>query len=135
MLKVRLANLHYATRQEIIEQVANHLLTQNCKSIEGNVSIDIYDEPNCLYRDKAGNSCAAGCLIDDSEYNKEFEKLNWLQIIKSFPITLTHGHFISELQYIHDREDTEDWPHHLHEFCREHKLKTPKIILDRIKNA
>lgn len=37
------------------------------------------------YRGDHGNSCAIGCLLDDSVYHKKFEELDILTILDRFP--------------------------------------------------
>lgn len=58
-LQITLSNLHEATAQQVFDQAALHLLTQNRKSKE---------DTKCAYRTKEGLRCAAGCFISEEEY-------------------------------------------------------------------
>lgn len=53
--------------QEIFDKVAAHLATQKVASFER--------FQGCLYRGPKGTMCAVGCLIPDSAYSPDFERL------------------------------------------------------------
>lgn len=67
---ITLKTLPQASEQEVLDQIAVHLLTQKQKCNNGKDQTD----PNyqCLYRNEEGLKCAAGCLIADDEYKKRF---------------------------------------------------------------
>lgn len=121
---ITLANLHKATKQEIFDQVATHLLTQNkhAKSIN--------DEGNfCMYRVPETNlKCAVGCLIADSEYILSCENSTWYDAIKAyilnFPHCDKHEYFLAKLQGIHDSHPTTQWTDLLYAFAVDEKLDT-----------
>lgn len=52
--------------QEIFDFVANHLLTQNARSM-------LPDNVTCAYRGGGGLMCAVGCLITDEAYHEGLE--------------------------------------------------------------
>lgn len=98
-----LANLHEATKQEVFDQVAKHLLTQKKRS----TSID--DDDQCLYRGDGGLMCAAGCLIADSEYSSSWEGTPWTMLVRIGCVPLAHGRLIRRLQDIHDLNPIDNW--------------------------
>lgn len=102
---ITLATLPQATAQEVFDQVKNHLLTQNRKSYGGFGS--------CVYRGENGTKCAAGCLISDEEYRKEFENQTWYTLCMEGRVPIQHQSLISDLQDIHDHFITREWPSEL----------------------
>lgn len=64
------------TAQEIFDKVATHLATQKVASFER--------FQGCLYRGPNGTMCAVGCLIPDSAYSPDFERL-------PLPLEKPHG--------------------------------------------
>lgn len=97
---ITLTTLGMASKQEVFNQVCTHLLTQAAKSGD-------YDE--CKYRD-GELKCAAGCLIGDDEYRKEWETWNWDHLVSLHKLPGAHKSLISRLQYIHDNRELIDWP-------------------------
>ena len=109
------------TPQEIFDTVANHLLTQNRKSIH----IDGHGDM-CMYRGPDGTKCAVGCLIPDELYYAGMECLNVEALVVKFP-TLTsmldeHILLLSELQSIHDANQPEQWRFLLHNLALDFEL-------------
>lgn len=102
---ITLATLPQATEREVFEQVKAHLLTQN------EVSKDVY----CVYRNKEGLKCAAGCLIGDDEYKQEMEYNNWTSLVKKELVPKKHDILISRLQEIHDNSAPSQWEYKLQE--------------------
>jgi len=95
--------------QEIFDFVANHLLTQNKKSVE--------ESGTCLYR--CGDlKCAVGALISDEDYNYSFE-MNSLKLLTDKKETIfsdieeSRLTFLMYLQAIHDEYTIERWPEQL----------------------
>ena len=108
---ITLKTLHQATLQEIFNQAANHLLTQNEKSkgliIHNAIpELGIAESSNisCKYRNKEGLKCAIGVFISDEEYN---EKINLLK----------------KLQRTHDAYKVEEWKERLILIAHEFNLK------------
>ena len=111
---VTLANLHEATAQQVFDQVKNHLLTQNERSLNG---------ISCRYREGEGLKCAAGCLMTDSEYRLVFEEKEWEVLISFGWVPDNHGELISDLQNIHDNDPILYWKEALQELASKHNLK------------
>jgi len=97
---ISLKNLEEATAQAVFDQIVSHLRAQGepCRD----------DLCVCWYR-KGGKSCAAGCLISDEEYKKEYESKGWYSLIREFRITEQHKDLIYEMQVIHDSLSTDKW--------------------------
>lgn len=119
---ITLKTLPQATAQEVFDQIAVHLLTQNKKSIDG-------DTLRCLYKTKDGLKCAAGCLISDEEYCGEFEGLDWFRMMELKIVPENHKRLITLLQTMHDNPDTEpsEWKTELISISRIEKLNTTAI--------
>ncbi len=111
---ITLKNLRRATKQQIFEQVATHLLKQNAKSMNG---------LSCAYRGDDGLSCAAGCLIADDEYNGEFEGIAWHSLVEKFDLPKRNDGLIQALQHIHDRVDVDNWRNSLRQLGQSYRLK------------
>jgi len=97
-----LANLHEATEQEVFDQVAKHLLTQKKRSTDS-------ANENCQYRGDGGLMCAAGCLITDSEYNRNMEGASWDTLVEGGHVPRAHIQLIQTLQEIHDHTPVNNW--------------------------
>jgi hypothetical protein len=121
----------YKSKQEIFDKVVNHLKTQ------GGKAVDI--EGNCLYRDPAGRSCAAGCLIPDDIYEQEIgsahNSLGFAGLVslsppvKSLFETVQEGaanavELVRSLQLVHDGEKVTDWKSRLSVLAARHGLNT-----------
>ena len=100
-MPITLATLEKATAQEVFDQVAAHLLNQSERSLAELSNA-------CKYR-SGKLSCAAGCLISDSEYNPAMEGRGWPQLCKAYCITLMHTELIFALQNVHDSHRPSDW--------------------------
>lgn len=110
---ITLATLPNATKQEIFDQVAEHLLRQNKTSAEG---------ANCKYR--FGNlKCAAGCLIADDEYHRSMEGLSWLNLADQGTVPQEHKGFISQLQSVHDGGGIGAWANDLKDLAEVYELE------------
>jgi hypothetical protein len=118
---ITLHTLKDATAQEVFDQVATHLLTQNTKSND--------DSQECLYRHN-GLSCAAGCLISDDEY-EQYELANfdvggkpssWPNVVTQKDLTDTHWQLITRLQLVHDCHEPDQWETTLRQVAKDHDL-------------
>lgn len=107
---ITLKTLPQATAQEVFDQVARHLLTQNKRST--NIAED------CVYRGSGGLQCAAGCLIADDEYRPGMEGNSWCGIVASGYAPIQHRDLISDLQNLHDTQSTVYWKEELHRTAR-----------------
>ena len=69
MNTITMKNLHLATEQQVFDQAARHMLTQNAKALAWS--------GGCQYRleldDGTVLKCAVGCFIADDEYSSEIE--------------------------------------------------------------
>ena len=98
--------LENATRQQVFDKVATHLLTQMEQAV-GDIG------GSCQYR--AGKlSCAGGCLIPDEEHDEDLvEQKDWTQLVRESVVPRNHMHLIVRLQRIHDRQNTRSWKEQL----------------------
>lgn len=100
--------LESASEQEVFDQVAKHMLTQNKKSVDvkgrGYMIGDV-----CRYRGEADLKCAAGCLMADEEYKESFEYKSWDDLVVKKIVSGIHKGLIMKLQYIHDNKDPSEW--------------------------
>lgn len=116
---ITLKTLKSATDQEVFDQVANHLLTQNQKSEEEKTGF--LGAPRCLY--KHGDlKCAAGCLISDTEYTPAMENWSWVALINKGLVPNCHFLLINALQKVHDDSSVKAWPTGLKSVAREFHL-------------
>jgi hypothetical protein len=121
---ITLKTLAQATEQEVFDQVAVHLLTQNKKSVSP-------EKPSyCKYRGGEDGSlkCAAGCLIGDDEYHIGFEQNRWYNLVNTWAISENHMAIITNLQKIHDNKEPEIWKEELLLIAERHALNTDKIF-------
>lgn len=115
---ITLATLNKATAQEVFDQVATHLLTQNRKSI---------GSMECLYRSEIGK-CAAGCLISDDEYDPKFEGKSWHGLITFHNIPNKHKELIERLQVVHDNFIPIEWRNVLIKIGEKECLNVDKVL-------
>lgn len=118
---INLSTLKNATKQQVFDQVVEHLLTQKKKSRAYN--------GGCCYRITIAGSelkCAAGCLISDQEFKDlDLSKYNidiWDELIKAGYAPRKHGKLITALQDMHDREGVRDWYDSLEYIARNFRL-------------
>jgi hypothetical protein len=113
---ITLKTLPQATAQEVFDQVARHLLTQNEKAYASN------DGGKCFYR-LGMLKCAAGCLIADNEYRQQFETLGeWRNLVDDGLVPDTHEGLISHLQNVHDYYAPVEWREALRGFAKYNEL-------------
>ena len=117
---ITLKTLPQATTQQVFDQVAVHLLTQNAQSKDS--------AGECLYRGPNGLKCAAGCLIGDDEYQGAMENKTWAGLfIDSYIKTRAHNVLISRLQDIHDDFLPYEWAAALRQTAWDYKLNTEAL--------
>ncbi len=98
-------------KQLTFDTIAEHLLTQDAKSIDTNINLTM-----CRYRCEDGRMCAVGVLIPDEKYNDDLEgstveDMNvWDAIGEEYS---DDTEFLMKFQYIHDQCNVEDWAHYL----------------------
>lgn len=118
---ISLKTLEQATEQEVFDQVAEHLLKQNEQSYVGTI---------CAYRGDGGLMCAAGCLIGDDEYSREWDEggIGWPQLVTKDLVPHLHGALVGRLQQIHDTYDPEYWKAELANVADYFKLNTNALL-------
>lgn len=114
-MKITLATLPQATEQQVFDQVAKHLLTQNEKSMHPKSKL-------CLYRTSGGLKCAAGALISDEEYSPLMEMGSWRTLIRRHGVSKHCAALISDLQYLHDGYTVSEWRDGLRRLARQYNL-------------
>ena len=124
---ITLKTLPDATAQQVFDQVAEHLLTQNKQCIQYPEMVTSLG-PICSYRNPSGEKCAAGCLIGDDEYFPDkFEGRGWSNLVANKLIPNNHAWLIGMLQSIHDSHKPADWPTELCDVAEMYKLSTDII--------
>lgn len=117
MKTITLKNLEEATKEQVFDQVAKHLLQQQKKSFSK-------DGSTCFYRGADGLKCAAGCLIGDEEYDKCMEGMSWTGLAIEGLVPSKHLYLISHLQVLHDNSSVEDWESELTEVAKDFEIKS-----------
>lgn len=108
------------TKQQTFNKVVRHLRKQQKKAKCSSKFL----KGTCAYRTKSGLMCAAGCLIPDELYNKEFEG----QGVGSEPLSILFenlGHdidLVSYLQLVHDYYSVKEWEEQFKVVAKKHKL-------------
>lgn len=91
----------------------------------------------CRYRYKQDtgllNACWAGCLIPDSEYNQDMERVNITEVLdwlspSIFSAEYQWEAFLADLQEIHDESDPSEWPNMLWNFAIDYGLRPGPVI-------
>lgn len=121
MSRITLATLKDATKQQIFDQVARHLLKQNERAVDV--------EGRCKYRTESGLMCAAGCLISDEEYTPRMDKHgSWGGVVMAGFACNTHLEFIGALQNMHDNDnpDSGDFETRLGAFVKRYNNSHPE---------
>lgn len=122
-MTITLATLPTATAQQVFDQVATHLLTQNGKSLLPDLN---YGEV-CAYRGDGGRKCAAGCLIADNEYSCDWEWRTWERLEDLGHVPTVHMELIEALQKVHDSHEVHAWREQLANVARRFSLD-PHIL-------
>lgn len=117
--------LNAMSDQEVFDTVAKHLLTQGEKCLMPGSSKD------CAYRsiqpDGHELQCAAGCLIEEDEYDSDLEGKAWDDLVYAGIVTDAHMGIIRNLQSIHDEQGPSSWRFSLMNFAIDHNLD-PKVL-------
>ena len=120
-MDICLATLSKATEQQIFDTVAPKLLRQGSRSFD-------YLREACAYRDNSGRKCAAGFLIADDEYQKEFDAIgDWKNLVYFKKVPMENEHFIAQLQTIHDKEAVGSWKKALLDLAKKRNLNADSI--------
>lgn len=96
------------TAQELFDQVATHLLTQNAKSIAYSSA---NDGVSCRYRGPNGLRCAIGIFIPDDQYEPwmEGEVVTTDLVWKATGLPSHLDTLARALQQVHDENPVEAW--------------------------
>lgn len=129
---ITLGTLANATAQQVFDQVALHMLTQQAKAL----TLDKYGEPACAYRGERGTMCAAGCLISDEEMERLYDwcghnyntGAGWRTLINIGFAPEEHRGLISALQDVHDNGSIQNWPDDLKKVAKARGLNTNVIL-------
>ena len=124
MTTTTMKNLHLATEQQVFDQAAKHLLTQNAKASD--------DFGGCQYRlelnDGTVLKCAVGCLIADDEYDSKIEGeiygSNWFNEFFGFKHEVPHVELLRRLQNLHDKHPVNIWKEELEQIAMDFNLNT-----------
>ena len=116
IIMITLKTLDQATEQQVFDQVATHLLTQNKRSAN--------EKGECMYRGPEGLKCAAGCLIADDEYEQVFEGNSWRWFMVGGRVSRNCSGLINNLQSCHDLIDVNQWRESLKSIASRFKLST-----------
>lgn len=124
MTTITIKNLHLATEQQVFDQVARHLLTQNTKAIN--------DLGVCKYRFRLNDNtilkCAVGFLIADDEYSQEIEGSLYgsydFNEFFGFEEKAPHFYLLRRLQQLHDKHSVIIWKEKLKQIATDFNLNT-----------
>lgn len=107
------------TNQELFDEVVNHLLTQNARSLTPFGA--------CAYRGYNGMKCAVGCLIEDSAYDSSMESypVMYLKVRNGLKYSLTRKQLaiLVSLQVIHDEYEVSGWVDKIREIAGYYNLQ------------
>lgn len=124
MTTITMKNLHLATEQEVFDQAAKHLLTQNAKALAWS--------GGCQYRLKLDDGtilkCAVGCFIADNEYGSKIEGELYgsidFNIFFRFEDEAPHLTLLRSLQNLHDKYPVKEWKEELEQIALNFNLNT-----------
>lgn len=121
---ITMKNLHLATEQQVFDQAAKHLLTQNAKALAWS--------GGCQYRllldDGTVLKCAVGCFIANDEYDTQIEGLlygscNFNEFF-GFKGEAPHLILLRRLQNLHDNHSVDIWKEKLEQIALDFNLNT-----------
>lgn len=115
---ITLKTLPTASKQEIFDQVSQHLLNQKAQSIK-----TFSDGYQCAYRGDNGTKCAAGILMSDAEYTENMDGNTWCELVDKGIVPRANGHLIRSLQTLHDLEQPRLWKEGLEDIADQHNLE------------
>lgn len=121
---ITMKNLHLATEQQVFDQVARHMLTQNTKAIN---YLGV-----CKYRFRLNDNtiikCAVGFLIADDEYSQEMEGKLYgsfsFNKFFGFKGEAPHLTLLRSLQNLHDKYPASTWKEELKQIATDFNLNT-----------
>jgi hypothetical protein len=119
--------------QQVFDTVVAHLRQQNSKALMSpglRESLNM-DALTCAYRSGDGKKCAAGALIEDSEYDISMEGKAIFAILAhsdyNCPASLKdrllpHVKLVGALQGVHDNFPVKEWEEQLQWVAKQFKL-------------
>ena len=124
MKTVTIHNLHESTAQEVFDFVRSKLTAQG-EQCRANPFPSTSKVPGaCLYRNAKGQSCAAGFLMTDEDYSRDYEDgYGWTDLVEQFGFPAHHMGLIEDLQDSHDNYDPDQWEERFAFLAVRHELK------------
>lgn len=113
---ITLKTLPAASRQDVFNQIVEHMLTQNKRCTievlsnvgkEGDKEMKYVTMP--AYHGDEGTRCAAGCFIAEDEYDKRFEGQAWSWLVCEELVPGEHMDIIQAASTIHDTYPVGEW--------------------------
>lgn len=138
----------YMTHQEIFDLVAEHLLSQNCRS----TTTAPFGGQDCMYRGDDHKMCAVGRLIKDDFYDPTLEGIGIAAIgsdqtsiipsraeraamlataLKNSGVNaddISMLDLLHQLQHVHDNREPHEWASGLVEVGEDCGLDTSKVV-------
>lgn len=87
------------TQQQVFDFVVSHMKKQGRQSLDESQSTT--DSKVCMYR-FGELKCAAGCLIDDKDYDPSMEHSGWVAVSNRLGVQ-NHLFLINAMQGCHDK--------------------------------
>ncbi len=108
--------------QEFFASTVTHLRKQGRRASNGF---------SCCYRGPNNTSCAVGCNIPDSMYEPSMETMTVLQLMHNYEQVAelfkdVDPCLLSDLQFMHDTEDTSTWEARFKEIAKDYNLELPQ---------
>lgn len=129
--EVTVFNLDECTEKDVLDFVSLHLLTQGVHSYLDDGGTFDRCSNICAYRGSNGLKCAVGAIIPSEAYKYNMEESNYPQMLSANPTFKTdHCDLLTELQQVHDNENTDYWDTRLKSIYE--RLDIPTNILDKI---
>lgn len=122
--EMSLWNLNDYTLQEIFDEVAIHLLTQNSKAIrnkDGSAAYHGYSQSNA----EIPAQCAIGCLIPNDKYSREIEGFGVTHLLEFLKLQYSNAFtesLLSALQCLHDNLHPTLWYYELQNIAKNYEL-------------
>lgn len=111
------------TKQQLYDVVSTHLLRQGRRATAPNFAGGVVVD-HSVYKSADGCKCAIGVCIRPSAYKRELEYVQPCELLKELGFSDSLRPLAFSLQLLHDTvEDVGEWPEHLRQIAKEHKLK------------
>ncbi len=103
------------SKQITFDSIVNGLRKQNARCVS--------KSGHCLFRNEEGLRCAVGQLIEENEYNPDFDDPK--KDKGGFNFVRDKGHnesLLTSLMLCHDKEQVKDWERRFKEIAEHHNL-------------